>query len=72
MQLLEAILVGGIIALSTGFLLRTFWPKGTSAKKDETTAPSCQASCGCADRREKGSAPVSGKRFALPERGRAE
>ena len=51
MQPLEAIIVGGVIAIATGFLLWTFWPT-TGRKKDRNGNPSpcATSSCGCASK----------------------
>lgn len=49
MQPLEAIIVGAIIAIATGFLLWTFWPTtGKKRERDGNPSPCATSSCGCA------------------------
>lgn len=56
MQPLEAIIVGGIIAIATGFLLWTFWPTTGKRKNEKGNRSACASkSCGCA-----------GKELAVP------
>lgn len=59
MQPLEAIIVGAIIAMATGFLLWTFWPT-TGKKKGEKgdLSPCANSSCGCTGKELAARAPA--------------